>query len=86
MKRGGFDVVIGNPPWVRAEKLSPQFREILRDRFKWWRGSKENGYAHLPDLSVAFLERAFQLVAPEGAIGLLVPSKLLSAIYSLNAE
>lgn len=82
MKRGGFDVVIGNPPWVRAEKLSPQFREILRDRFKWWRGSKENGYAHLPDLSVAFLERAFQLVAPEGAIGLLVPSKLLSANYS----
>ena len=45
-----------------------------------------SGYAHQPDLSVAFLERALELAAPGGAIGLLLPSKFLSANYGEAAR
>ncbi len=79
---GGFDVVLGNPPWVRAERLAPDRRRALRQRFSYWRSEKQPGFRHLPDLSVAFLERAIELTAPHGAVGFLLPSKLASAGYA----
>ncbi|KPJ96660.1 MAG: hypothetical protein AMS18_00570 [Gemmatimonas sp. SG8_17] len=78
---GGFCAVVGNPPWVRAERLPPPLRHTLQERFSWWRSSGARGYAHLPDLSVAFLQRALELVAPGGTVGLLLPSKVTSAAY-----
>lgn len=78
---GGFTVIIGNPPWVRAERLSPDQRGTLRGRFSWWRSGILRGYAHLPDLSVAFLQRSLELTAPGGAVGLLLPSKVATAGY-----
>jgi len=80
--RGGFDVVFGNPPWVRAERLPPNERRILGDRFRWWKAGGTHGFRHLPDLSVAFLERSLELAAPNGTIAMLVPSKLVSAGYA----
>lgn len=78
---GGFSVVIGNPPWVRAERLTATRRKSLRQRFSWWKSDTTVGFAHLPDLSIAFLERAFELTAPGGAVGFLLPSKVMSAGY-----
>jgi hypothetical protein len=83
---GGFSVVIGNPPWVRAERLSPARRQALHDRFSWWRSDGSRGYSHQPDLSVAFLQRCLELTAPGGAVGLLVPSKVTSAGYGETAR
>jgi hypothetical protein len=83
---GGFCAVVGNPPWVRAERLSPPLRRTLQERFSWWRSSGARGYAHLPDLSVAFLQRALELVAPGGTVGLLLPSKVTSATYGEAAR
>ena len=80
---GGFDLVIGNPPWVRAEELPAPVRQHLRGRYRWWGGRKAGlGYGHLPDLSVAFLERATELTALGGTLGLLVPTKLATAGYA----
>ncbi len=81
LERGGFNVIVGNPPWVRSERLPPEMREALKARFQWWRAAPAKGFGHLPDLSVAFLERAVELAAPGAAVGLLVPSKLASAGY-----
>ncbi len=86
MNAGGFHVVVGNPPWVRAERLSLDERQVLRDRFSWWRGSARRGFAHLPDLALAFLQRALELAAPGGAIGFLLPSKVVSAEYGHAAR
>jgi hypothetical protein len=86
MAGGGFAAVIGNPPWVRAERLSATRRAQLRDRFAWWRSGEGRGYQHLPDLALAFLERAIELTAPGGAVGMLVPSKLVSAGYGERAR
>jgi hypothetical protein len=81
IRAGGFDMIIGNPPWVRAEKLAPQLRRQLRDRFSLWVAGEGDGYRHLPDLAVAFLERALELVRAGGVVALLIPGKLASAGY-----
>ena len=81
LERGGFDLVLGNPPWVRAEQLQPSERDALAARYRWWR-SGGSGWRHLPDLSVAFVERAVELLAPSGTMGLLLPAKLATVGYA----
>jgi hypothetical protein len=80
-RRGGFDLVVGNPPWVRAERIPPATRRVLAARYRWWRGSEGRGWRHLPDLAVAFAERSFGLLAPGGTLALLVPAKLATVDY-----
>jgi hypothetical protein len=82
LRTGGFDVVIGNPPWVRGERLPPRVRETLAHRYGTWRAESAAPFAHPPDLSVAFCERALELIAPGGVIALLVPAKLATAGYA----
>lgn len=85
--RGGFDIIVGNPPWVRAGELPLPMRRHLRARYRWWSGSRRGGgYGHQPDLSVAFLERATELVAANGTIGFLLPAKLATASYAATAR
>ncbi len=80
---GGFDVVLGNPPWVRGERLPLTTRIALARRYGAFAAAAERrGFAHLPDLAVAFVERALELTRPGGVVGFLVPSKLLRAGYA----
>lgn len=86
MAAGGFDIVIGNPPWVRAEAMSADRRARLAEAYRWWRSAPGRGFAHQPDLSVAFLERAHDLARPGGVVALLVPVKLAAAGYGAAAR
>jgi len=86
MARGGFDLVVGNPPWVRAEALAAPVREQLRDRFRWWRAGRSLGYGHHPDLAVAFLERGWELTNKGGVLAMLVPAKVATAAYGEAAR
>jgi Eco57I restriction-modification methylase len=78
----GFDLVVGNPPWVRGERVPSAVREALAARYASWRPVAARGYAHLPDLAVAFVERGIELTAPGGATALLVPAKLATSGYA----
>lgn len=80
----GFDLVVGNPPWLRSEEIPREMRRRLAGRYRWWR--KGGGYGNRPDLAVAFLERAVELVRPGGAVALLVPAKLATAAYGAAAR
>ena len=83
MAEGGFDVVVGNPPWIRGERLPLTIRSALAHRYlAYCAASERRGFAHLPDLSVAFVERALDLAKAGGVVALLVPSKLLRAGYA----
>ena len=53
----------------------------LAARYRWWR-SNAPGWRHLPDLSVAFVERGFSLLAPGGTLSFLVPAKIATAGYA----
>jgi len=83
--RGGFDLVVGNPPWLRSESIPPTIRRQLAGRYRWWRG-KRRSYGNSPDLAVAFLERAFELSAPHGTVAMLVPAKLATTSCSIAAR
>ena len=83
--RGGFDLVIGNPPWLRSELLAPSMRRRLAERYRWWRG-RSRSYGNSPDLAVAFLERAFELVRPDGTVAMLVPAKIVATGCSAAAR
>lgn len=83
---GGFDLVIGNPPWVRSERLPGRERAALKGRYRWWRGGGTGGWRHPPDLSVAFIERATELLKPGGTLALLVPSKLATVDYAASCR
>lgn len=82
MSHGGFGMVVGNPPWVRAEQLAPEVREELAERYRCWTSGSGNGFRHLPDLSVAFVERGLELVRPGGVVAMLVPAKLATNAYA----
>jgi hypothetical protein len=81
---GGFDVVLGNPPWVRGERLPASTRSLLARRYDSFAPAAGNGrgFAHLPDLAVAFVERALELAREGGIVAMLVPAKLLRAGYA----
>ena len=86
---GGFDLVIGNPPWVRHQRLDPDTRALLADRYRSFSRQRTPGVSFTqPDLAVAFVERGLALVRQGGIAAMIVPSKLANASYaaSLRAE
>ncbi len=69
--RGGFDVVVGNPPYIRQERITAHkaaFRKFA-------------SYDGVADLYVYFIELTHQLVRPGGHYCLIVPNKWLTAAY-----
>lgn len=68
--RGGFDAVVGNPPYIRQERLAN--KQVLQ-RFA--------SYDGVADLYVYFLELAHELVRPDGRYCLIVPNKWLTTAY-----
>ncbi len=82
----GFDLVIGNPPWVRPHNLPVAERARLRAEYRtlrdaaWKAGANRAGagagFAAQADLAVAFVERSAELLKPSGVLALLLPAKL----------
>jgi methylase of polypeptide subunit release factors len=82
MAAGGFDVVAGNPPWVRNSRIDPRVKRMLTERYALFRGARDGTAFHQPDLSLAFFERALSLAAPHGVVSLLMPAKIVNAGYA----
>jgi hypothetical protein len=82
---GGFDLVVGNPPWLRAEAMDADLRGRLAARYRWWR-AHPGGWAKRPDLAVAFLERSLELTRKGGVVAMLVPAKIARATYGAEAR
>jgi Type I restriction-modification system methyltransferase subunit len=57
---GSFDVIVGNPPYVRIEQLNPQLQAIYRGRFET--------IFDRADLYVAFIERSLELLSGSGLL------------------
>jgi hypothetical protein len=83
---GGFDAVVGNPPWdmVRGDSGDDATREgrraDARQLMDFVRGSgiyTTDGRAHVNRYQL-FVERALQIVRPGGRIGLVLPSGIVS--------
>ena len=70
--RGGFDAVIGNPPYVRQETLG-----TLKEYFS----AKYRVYHGMADLYSYFIEKGVQLLKPDGRFGIIVANKWMRANY-----
>ncbi len=70
----GFDVVVGNPPYIPLKKL-PELKEIKKN----YRTYNAKG-----DIYTLFIERGLQILRPEGRLGFIVSNKWLRAAYGEN--
>ena len=82
MAAGGFDVVVGNPPWVRNSRIDARAKRMYGERYALFRAHRTGAAFHQPDLSVAFFERALGLASRRGVIALLMPAKIANAAYA----
>lgn len=90
MAQGGFDVIVTNPPWVRAHDQTPAQRKMFGALYKsasgkLWARAKEQGigknFGAQVDASALFVERAMGLLKPRGVCAALVPSKLMRSLH-----
>ena len=77
MERGGFDVVIGNPPYERIQTMqaySPESVEFLKANYK----SAASGNF---DIYICFIEHGLQLLKANGQFGYICPNKFFQSEY-----
>jgi hypothetical protein len=71
---GGFDAVIGNPPYVRQELLGDEVKRALQANYA--------AFAGMADLYVYFYEQGLRLLRPGGRLSYVVTNKWLKAGYA----
>jgi hypothetical protein len=77
MESGGFDAVIGNPPYIRIQMMkewAPIEVEIYKTLFK---SAHSGNY----DIYVVFIERALSFLCKSGLTGFILPHKFFNAQY-----
>lgn len=78
---GGFDIVIGNPPYIRADTND---NSIVNQRLLL---NKSNLYESLYekwDFYIPFIERGIQLLKDDGILGFIIESSFNTAKYTKN--
>jgi type I restriction-modification system DNA methylase subunit len=76
MKGGGFDAIMGNPPYVRIQGFPRQQIDYLTRHYRSATGNC--------DLYVSFVERSYTLLKPGGTVGYIVPNKFLKTNYGVG--
>jgi len=77
MKAGGFDAVIGNPPYIRIQTMkewAPKEVEFYKKKFT---SASKGNY----DIYVVFVERGLSLLNKNGLLGYILPHKFFNAKY-----
>lgn len=72
----GFDIVIGNPPYIRQEELG-ELKKMLAENFK-------EVYAGTADIYQYFFQLGLSIVRPGGLFSIIVANKWMLANYGLN--
>ncbi len=80
LAKGGFDVAVGNPPWVRSSRIEPSARRLYADRYAFFRRRRARGFEQT-ELALAFCEKSLGLLRPGGVSAQLLPGKVMNAEY-----
>ena len=70
MSEGGFDVIVGNPPWVESKKFDPEDKEFYEKGFD----VAKKQY----DLFSLFVERSLACLKEGGLLGFIIPDRFLT--------
>jgi len=75
---GGFDAIIGNPPYIRVQELDHKFIDYCKDKYSlaWKR----------IDISILFIELAIKLLNSNGINGYITSNQFLSTEYGRKAR
>ncbi|HRJ75032.1 MAG TPA: N-6 DNA methylase, partial [Anaerolineales bacterium] len=75
-KRGGFDVVVGNPPYIRIQRIDHADADYLYKKYK--------SPTSKADISLVFLENSLTILNSRGIAGLICTSQWLTTDYGKN--
>ena len=75
MKSGGFDAVVGNPPYVRMEGFVA-WKEYFRANY--------NVHADRTDLYAYFVEKGLSILCDSGLFSMILSNKFVKAKYGRN--
>lgn len=88
-QNGGFDIIVTNPPWVRAQAIRTEELEHYKRRFEvtrpaTWSEADRRGisssFGSQVDLAAIFLERSLELMKPGGRLAALIPAKIFRSL------
>jgi hypothetical protein len=77
MDRGGFDVIVGNPPYVRIQNMVaylPEEADYYAQPESPYTVAQQDNF----DKYALFLERSLSLVGDTGRVGVIVPNKFMT--------
>jgi len=75
--RGGFDAVIGNPPYIRIQAMKEWAPTEVEFYKKKYVSASKGNY----DIYVVFVEKGLGLLNPKGKLGFILPHKFFTAKY-----
>jgi adenine-specific DNA-methyltransferase len=76
MRKGGFDAIVGNPPYIRIQGFPRNQVEYLVNHY-----SSATGNC---DVYVSFVERGLSLLREGGRLGYIVPNKFFRTDYGVG--
>jgi hypothetical protein len=68
----GFDAIVGNPPFLGGRKI----RATLGDAYCDWLPQAFEAFSNNADLVAGFFRRAFELLRPQGCLGLIATNTI----------
>ena len=77
MRKGGFDIVIGNPPYVEVKKIEKWKKPVLQKQFTYLDEEIIKGRF---DLFWGFLKQGVSLLRDNGFLGFLTEDSLLDSV------
>lgn len=72
--KGGFDIVIGNPPYIKIQNIDSDQADIIKGIYSTCRGKF--------DMYVPFVENAFRIMHTKGICTYIHPHRLLNVGYA----
>jgi len=72
-KDGGFDVVIGNPPYIKIQNIENSLSKIFKKKYRTAKGKY--------DIYVLFIELAYYLTKDYGTAAYIHPTRFIKAGY-----
>jgi type I restriction-modification system DNA methylase subunit len=74
---GGFDCVIGNPPYIRIQEMQKWAKEEVELYKKIYKSGSKGNF----DIYILFIEKGLNLLSENGLTGFILPHKFLNSSY-----
>ena len=77
MEQGGFNIIVGNPPYIRIQNMmaySPEEAKFYQSSASPYSTASQDNF----DKYALFIERALTLLRPDGRLGVITPHKFMT--------